>query len=222
MWTPLEREQWWRASHLPARTSSGSAPSIRWARASTALKPTGRRPHLSTVAYSHVVHPSLQFFCVFFFFFYAHAWSTTGLLCPITLCSAAAPQDCHSLSVFSVTDPPPTVASVSCCGRNHSTVGFSQCQASALTSRSNQTPSCWFSRVFSCGRLTPHSHPLLWGSSASNVAKQAFSGRLVHCVSHLLSAKSHFRINHVFRGLKKKLKVCVNQKLQQTYFSMIT
>ncbi len=136
MWTPPWLEPRWRAWLRPARISSGSVRSIRWARDSTAPKPTGRRPWLSAAAYSHVVRPSLQDSV-----FYTQAWSATGLLFPITLWSAAAH---HCLSVCSVTDPPPTVFQYVLLRlkSQHRRFSFSgrDWQASALTSRSNQTP----------------------------------------------------------------------------------
>lgn len=172
MWTPSWHGPWWRDSLLPAHTSSGSARSIRWARDSTAPKQTGRRPWLSTVVYSHVV-------CLSWFFFHTHAWSITGLLCLITLWSAAAHQDCHCLSVFSVTDPPPTDLCNSCCGWNHSTVGFLSQVVSGRPLLSPlaliRPPISSLSQAWSCGRQTLHAQWLLWVVSAPNVAKNAIS-----------------------------------------------
>lgn len=109
-------------------------------------------------------------------FFYTHAWSITGLLCLITLWSAAAYQDCHCLSVFSVTDPPPTVLCNSCCGWNHSTVGFLSQVVSGRPLLSPLTlirpPISSLSQAWSCGRQTLHA---LWVLSAPNVAKNAIS-----------------------------------------------
>lgn len=168
MWTPPWLEPWWRAWLRPARISSGSARSIRWARDSTAQKPTGRRPRLSAAAYSHVVRPSLQDSV-----FYTQAWSTTGLLCPITLWSAAAYHCvfCHWSSTHSSQYVLLRLKS------QHRRFSFSgrEWQAFALTSRSNQTSSSSLSQACSCGRQTPLSQQLLSGLSAPDVAKHAIS-----------------------------------------------
>lgn len=168
MWTPPWHGPWWRDSLRPARTSSGSARSIRWAKDSTAPKPTGRRPSLSTVSFLHVFCPSLLFF-------YTHAWSITGLLCPITLWSAADHQDCHCLSVFSVTDRPPTVLSKSCCSWKHNTVGFLSQVVSGRLLLSPLALISWLSLACSCGRQTPHSQRLLLSFICSKRGKHAVS-----------------------------------------------
>lgn len=122
-------------------------------------------------------HHCFVFFCVLFFC--THSWSIIGLLCLITLWSAAAHQDCHCLSVFSVTDPPPTVLFKSCCGWNHSTVGFLSQVMSGRPLLSPlaliRPPISLLSQACSCGRQTTHSQQLLWVLSAPNVAKHAIS-----------------------------------------------
>ncbi len=106
-------------------------------------------------------------------FFYTQAWSTTGLLCPITLWSAAAYHCvfCHWSSTHSSQYVLLRLKS------QHRRFSFSgrEWQASALTSRSNQTSSSSLSQACSCGRQTPLSQQLLSGLSAPDVAKHAIS-----------------------------------------------
>jgi len=86
------------------------------------------------------------------FFFLHSCLVNSRLLCPITLWSAADHQDCHCLSVFSATDPPPTVLSKSCCSWKHNTVGF----LSQVVSGRPLALISWLSLACRCGRQTPH------------------------------------------------------------------
>lgn len=163
MWTPPWHGPWWRDSLRPARTSSGSARSIRWAKDSTAPKPTGRRPWLSKVVFLHVFRPSL--FC------FLHSCLVNNRL----IMFAAAHQDCHCLSVFSATDPPPTVLSKSCCCWKHNTVGFLSQVVSGRPLLSPLTIISWLSLACSCGQQTPHSQRLLLSFICSKRGKHAVS-----------------------------------------------